>query len=127
MTTLTKTGWVAQQGTAQQGGNKDVLLCEQCGGLVVWATSKNGNYYLADVFQGISILYYVKASPHFNSCEDKRAVKDERNKHEAELARWIAETDLRNFLFAVKHIREGLAEGRDFQLPDWWQKEYEAD
>ena len=127
MTTLTKTGWVALQGTAQQGGPKNVLSCEKCGGLVVWAESKNGKFYLADVFQGISVLYYVKASPHFKSCEDKLAIKEEANKHAAELERWVAETDLRNFLFGVRFVREGLAEGRDFQLPDWWQKEYEAD
>lgn len=125
MKTLIKTEWTAGQGSVGQSGDKPVYLCDKCGALVVWVKSnRTDKWYLADAVTGASgSLYYVGSAVHFKACEKRL----ERRKEEEELQRWIAETPLRDFLFAVKIIREALAEGRKFDLPEWWQENYLTD
>lgn len=122
MTTLMKTEWTAGEGSVGQSGTKPVYECDKCGALVVWTKSaRTEKWYLADVMTGSSgSLYYVGAAVHFKTCGSRL----QRREEDADRERWIAETPLRDFLFAVKVIREGLAEGLEVRLPEWWKAEY---
>jgi hypothetical protein len=125
MKTLMKTERTAAEGSVGQSGAKPVYECDKCGALVVWAKSaRTEKWYLADVMTGSSgSLYYVGAAVHFKTCQSRL----QRRQEDAERERWIAESDLRDFLFAVKVIRQGLIDGLEVRLPEWWKAEYLAD
>lgn len=84
----------ADGGANDQDGKKPVKVCSACGGKVVFVQSKKtGKWYLADCFPYANMsesarpdsYFYVKASPHFKSCE--RIAKD-RSDSEAKLLDW---------------------------------------
>lgn len=84
-TTLTdftsKTGdqiYAGPGAAAQTDDIRPMKVCGTCQSYVVFVKSnKTGNYYLADCFKGQGDgFYYVKASPHFKTCQ-KRQIERE--------------------------------------------------
>ena len=62
----------ADAGATRQGGSHPMKECSACGRFVVFVQStKTGKWYLADCFRypGHDAYYYIKASPHFKTCE----------------------------------------------------------
>jgi len=62
--------------TAQADERLTIKICGECQSYVVFVKStRTGKFYLADVFRGHKYgFYYVKASPHFKTCQ-KRAIE----------------------------------------------------
>ena len=65
--------WITGGANAQDG-YKPLHRCTACGGDVVWVKSKRtGKNYPTDVFRGYhNQRYYMKAAPHFTSCDERR-------------------------------------------------------
>lgn len=69
----------ADQGATRQGDRLAMKRCGACGSYVVFAKStKTGKWYLADCFryEGSDNYFYVKASPHFKTCESNQRRAD---------------------------------------------------
>jgi hypothetical protein len=93
---IIKTEWTASNGAVSQDGEKSVVQCGVCMGKCVWAESKSGKWYLADVFSSESGgFYYIKGSPHFKSCDRQKEIRDayleKEHQIDAEVARRRAE------------------------------------
>lgn len=68
-------------GASTQDGTLPLYECTTCGREVVWATStRTGRKYLADVYQGQVVRYYVKRSPH--KCQDHLAPRARNELHD---------------------------------------------
>ena len=69
----------------KQGDHRPMKACSACGGFVVFVQStKTGKYYLADCFQyHTANWYYVKASPHFKTCQRRRELAAEMERQRA--------------------------------------------
>lgn len=85
----------ADAGAVHQGDPIPMKKCSACQGYVVWVKStKTGKFYLADCFryQGGESYFYVKASPHFKTCEQRVATNErllqEELKKAEEAKRW---------------------------------------
>jgi hypothetical protein len=92
----------ADAGATQQGGPIPMKKCSACQGHVVWVKStKTGKFYLADCFRysGGESYFYVKASPHFKTCEERVASQERLRQEELQKAdetkRWeVARAEL---------------------------------
>ena len=111
----------ADAGAAQQGGNRPIKRCTACGMYVVFVQStKTGKWYLADCarYSHRDAYYYVKASPHHETCGRvvaERRANEARSAlselHKVKTAEMFATTE------QIKHL--GLA-------ADQWQAEFDA-
>lgn len=88
---------LADAGATYQGAPIAMKKCSACGGFVVFVKStRTGKWYLADCFRyhGSDAYFYVKASPHFKTCEreqNRRRAEDEAEQAKAEKdRRWDA-------------------------------------
>lgn len=80
----------ADAGAVDQGDRRPLRECAACGGFVAFVqSSRTGKWYLADCFRyrGGDRFYYVKASPHFKTCERvlaDRAAEEARERDKAD-------------------------------------------
>jgi hypothetical protein len=111
----------ADAGATDQGGRHAMKECSACGRFVVFVQStKTSKWYLADCFryQGHDAYYYVKASPHFKTCE--RMQKEAASTVAYEQLRSLNSTKTAEMLASMDELKTlNLAD-------DQWEPEFNA-
>lgn len=124
----------ADGGANVQDGRHPVKVCATCGGAVVFVKSTAGKWYLANCYKyansdaggACNSFYYVKASPHFETCANSKDTGDTMVREVIVRAVWS------RFMGCVS---TGRADGLDFdaavavavaELPEWLTDEERA-